>query len=378
MPIPLLINGTTYQYPVGGDTSDSNWGANATSWASEVSLLMGGGGLIHPSCRAATTANITLSGIQTIDGVVLIVGDRVLVKNQTTASQNGIYTVATGAWPYAFDANTSARVRSAMVTTVEEGALNLGKGYVLTTPNPISLGVTALTFGLLGTLPLTGGGATIAQSAGQLQYTDGGVATLDGHVFDTTTAKSSGKVAIFRSGGVNEATLDANGTLLLRSTVGSFAGNMGVTSQGAGSDFVYLRGGFSDGASAVACKISNLYGLSNATAAIVQLYQDNLATKVLEVRASGKIAFSGVTGAKVAGTSTLVSGTVTVSTTAVATGSVIMLSRNTPGGTLGIGLTAPVASIVNATSFVINSVSSAGAVVATDTSTINWWIIEAA
>lgn len=68
------------------------------------------------------------------------------------------------------------------------------------------------------------------------------------------------------------------------------------------------------------------------------------------------------------GTATLVAGTVTVSTTAVATGSTIFLTCNTPGGTQGF-LSAPVASIVNGTSFVINS--SAGA----DTSTVNWWII---
>lgn len=48
--------------------------------------------------KAATTANITLSGTQTIDGVSCLVGDRVLVKNQSTASQNGIYTVASGSW----------------------------------------------------------------------------------------------------------------------------------------------------------------------------------------------------------------------------------------------------------------------------------------
>src|SRR6478736_6645284 len=50
------------------------------------------------SVRAATTANITLSGTQTIDGVALSAADRVLVKNQTNAAQNGIWVVASGAW----------------------------------------------------------------------------------------------------------------------------------------------------------------------------------------------------------------------------------------------------------------------------------------
>ena len=68
------------------------------------------------------------------------------------------------------------------------------------------------------------------------------------------------------------------------------------------------------------------------------------------------------------GTATLVGGTVTVNTTAVATGSTIFLTCNTPGGTQGF-LSAPAASITNATSFVINSSN------VLDTSTVNWLII---
>jgi hypothetical protein len=62
-------------------------------------------------CRVATTANITLSGFQTLDGVSLADGDsnlRVLVKNQTTASENGIYNAASSTWTRAkdFDGNS--------------------------------------------------------------------------------------------------------------------------------------------------------------------------------------------------------------------------------------------------------------------------------
>jgi len=69
------------------------------------------------------------------------------------------------------------------------------------------------------------------------------------------------------------------------------------------------------------------------------------------------------------GTATLIGGTKTVSTTAVKTGSRIFISRNTPVGTVG-HLSAPVASIVDSTSFVINSSS------VLDTSTVNWWVIQ--
>jgi phage-related tail fiber protein len=53
----------------------------------------------QPAVTAASTANITsLSGLQTIDTITLAAGDTVLVKNQTTAADNGIYVVASGAW----------------------------------------------------------------------------------------------------------------------------------------------------------------------------------------------------------------------------------------------------------------------------------------
>lgn len=95
---------------------------------------------------AATTANITLSGTQTIDGVAVIAADRVLVKNQTTGSENGIYVVDAGAWTRATDADTSGEVTSGMFCLVTAGTAQAGEGWVLTTANPITLNTTALTF----------------------------------------------------------------------------------------------------------------------------------------------------------------------------------------------------------------------------------------
>ena len=101
---------------------------------------------VKESVRVATTANITLSGTQTIDGVAVVAGNRVLVKNQSTASGNGIYMVAAGAWSRATDFDTSAEATSGAFTFVEEGTTNGGSGWVLSTANPITLGTTALTF----------------------------------------------------------------------------------------------------------------------------------------------------------------------------------------------------------------------------------------
>lgn len=101
---------------------------------------------VKVSCRAATTANITLSGTQTIDGVAVIAGDRVLVKDQSTGSANGIYVVAAGAWSRSTDADTDAEVHAGMFTFIEEGTVHADSGWVLSTNNPITVGSTALTF----------------------------------------------------------------------------------------------------------------------------------------------------------------------------------------------------------------------------------------
>lgn len=68
---------------------------------------------VKGSVKAATTANITLSGAQTIDGIALVAGDRCLVKNQTTTSQNGIYVVAASTWSRATDMDVWTEVPGA-------------------------------------------------------------------------------------------------------------------------------------------------------------------------------------------------------------------------------------------------------------------------
>lgn len=96
------------------------------------------------SVRAATTADITLSGTQTIDGVSLIAGDRILVKNQTDQTANGIYVVAAGSWSRSQDADGNSEVTPGMFVFVEEGTANGDNGYVLTTNGTITLGTTNL------------------------------------------------------------------------------------------------------------------------------------------------------------------------------------------------------------------------------------------
>lgn len=99
------------------------------------------------SVRAATVANISLAGIQTIDGVSLVVGNRVLVKNQSSAAENGIYVVASLNWTRATDANTGEKLNSGAVVAVEEGTLQANSRWQLTTDGPVSIGTTPLVFG---------------------------------------------------------------------------------------------------------------------------------------------------------------------------------------------------------------------------------------
>ena len=97
------------------------------------------------SCLAATTVNITLSAPQTIDGIALVAGDRCLVKNQSTAADNGIYLVAAGSWTRALDMDTWAEVPGAYVF-IQTGTTQADTGWVCTSNAGGTIGVTAITW----------------------------------------------------------------------------------------------------------------------------------------------------------------------------------------------------------------------------------------
>lgn len=86
---------------------------------------------IKGSCKVATTGNITLSGTQTIDGVAVAAGDRVLVRAQSSASENGIYVCAAGAWARSTDLNTGSDAAGAF-TFIEQGSTQADSGFVCT------------------------------------------------------------------------------------------------------------------------------------------------------------------------------------------------------------------------------------------------------
>ena len=120
---------------------------------------------VKNSVRVATTANGTLSSAfangQTVDGVTLATGDRILLKNQSTGSQNGIYTVnASGAPTRATDFDADSEVTGGTFFFVEEGTTNGDNGFVMTNDGTVTVGSTALVF-----TQFSGAGQVIAGAA---------------------------------------------------------------------------------------------------------------------------------------------------------------------------------------------------------------------
>jgi hypothetical protein len=162
------------------------------------------------SCRVVTTTDITVAGgaPSTYDGVSLSAGDRVLVAAQSTASHNGIYSVITvgaganGTWTRAFDANDGTRLTSGTQVAISEGS-NAGKIYLLTTPDPITVGSTGLTFTYRGGDP---GG-----SVGEVQFNDSGA--LSGNTAFTFD-QVSGNVTVGRLRSTNGLFWSGNNTAI--------------------------------------------------------------------------------------------------------------------------------------------------------------------
>jgi hypothetical protein len=115
----------------------------------------------------ATTANITLSGIQTIDGIAIISGSRILVKNQTSAVNNGIYIGSSTAWSRSTDMYVGLNA-SAVFVSVSEGTVNANTLWSCTS-FPAIVNTNSLTFTQFYT-GLTAGGLNT-----QIQYNNGGL-----------------------------------------------------------------------------------------------------------------------------------------------------------------------------------------------------------
>ncbi len=231
------------------------------------------------SCRVATTGPGTLAtdfeNGDTIDGVVLATGDRILIKDQAAGAENGIYIVqASGAPIRSPDADTSAEVTSGMTTYISEGTANGGEIWILVTVDPIVLGVTPLVFaqlsagapanlsyvvavaevGLSAERVLTG-------SAGDISVTDNGPnSTIVVDLINTAVTPGSYNAA--------KITVDANGrltaaaeglTAVLPTNSDAGAASVGVSSDASRADHKHQV----DVGNPVSIGTSNLPGSSN-------------------------------------------------------------------------------------------------------------------
>lgn len=175
------------------------------------------------SVTVATTANLAaLSGLLTIDGVTVTAGERVLVKNQSTPSQNGIYVASATAWSRATDMDAWTEVPNAFVF-VEEGSTQADTGWVCTSDTGGTLGTTAITW---------------AQFSGAGTYVAGAGLTLTGNTFDvvgtanriTANADSIDIASTY----VGQTSITTLGTIATgtwnATTIGTSKGGTGLTS----------------------------------------------------------------------------------------------------------------------------------------------------
>lgn len=152
------------------------------------------------SVRVATTAAITQSGTQTIDGVAVVAGDRVLDKDNATGGLRGVWVVAAGAWTRSTDFDDSTEVTAAAAIPVEEGTVNGDAVFILTNNGAITVGTTALAFTRLGGAGVSytaGNGLTLSGSAFAVLPKTGGGIIVDGTgvYLDVTSALLAKKYA---------------------------------------------------------------------------------------------------------------------------------------------------------------------------------------
>jgi hypothetical protein len=222
---------------------------------------------VKDSVMVATTANITLSGTQTIDGIAVTAGQRVLVKDQTTTSQNGIYIVSASAWSRSTDADTAAELNSGVFFFVEKGTVNADNGFVMTQDTAITFGSTAITFAQFSGAGQITAGSGLAKSGDTLLVNTGtGITvTSDNIVIDTAWA---GQAAITTVGTIGTGTW--NGSVISATYGGtgidtSSATGVGIVTSGTWTTPAQLTVGFGGTGASTFSSNGILYGNGTGT-----------------------------------------------------------------------------------------------------------------
>lgn len=178
------------------DPTNSQDGATKQYVDSLVSGLKG-----KASVKASSTASLTLSGLQTVDGIALIAGDRILVKDQTTASQNGIYAISATAWTRTSDADSWIELVSALVI-VEEGTVNADKLFLSTVNQGGVLNTTAVVWVAFGSF------SGLTNSNFVTRETPAGTLNGINLVFTLVTAPVTGSERVYLNGQLQDLTAD--------------------------------------------------------------------------------------------------------------------------------------------------------------------------
>lgn len=156
------------------------------------------------SVRVATTENIDLSSAAaSVDGVALDAGDRVLVKNQSTATENGIYLFngEAEAMTRARDANQPGELSGGAIMYVEEGDTNAGKTFIMNVPGEVNLGTTEVTFEEAYSNPPGGGGGGGTPVITNIQKLSATEILVEGS--DLTQSNAQQLVLGFSNGSIN-------------------------------------------------------------------------------------------------------------------------------------------------------------------------------
>jgi hypothetical protein len=184
--------------------------------------------------KCATTANITLSGLQTIDTYTTLAGDRVLVKNQSTQSQNGIYIAGSSTWTRATDMDVWSEVPGAYMVVLN-GSANGNTGWVSTSSEAGTINVTPITFVQFSGTGTYYAGTGLSLGANTFSITNTGVTA--------TTYGSASNVPVVAVNAQGQITSATNTAIAIANTQVSGLGTM--STQNANS--VAITGGTIDG-----------------------------------------------------------------------------------------------------------------------------------
>lgn len=212
---------------------------------------------VKDSVRVATTADLgtnwpNLGSSVTIDGVALATGDRVLVKNQSDASENGIYRYEQSGsaddFIRATDADENVEVTAGMFTFVEEGTANADSGWVLTTNDSITVGTTGLAFAQFSGAGQVTAGDGLSKTGNTLDVdlkTNGGLEFDNGELridLSDSGIGASGDLAVSNISGLGSlATLSAVGAAeITDNSVG--AAELNVSGNGTNGQYLITDG----------------------------------------------------------------------------------------------------------------------------------------